>query len=387
MIGIALFTSHIPLNAEPTTLEPSIDLQRCSEQKKFGPFVRVLLGFVGELSQEGFEIISDKPIIIKQQAERIVCKEKIITIKGDHCHLDLNEKRYLSDQICLMPSRGHYLNYAGRPYPGIFVIRRHKHNLFLINLVDIEQYTASVLRTESWPGWPIEVNKVFAIASRSYALAMMHQARKSRMVYDVKNTNLHQTYQGIFPPRYEIDKAVEQTKGIFLAYKGKPIVAMFDCCCGGVIPTDIEGINFHKTPYLARPYACQHCKKCKLYTWRVECSPVELCSQLSLQGKKVHEVMITRKDKAGIVQELMFKTGRGAAHPVTADVLCKIMKKARSRCFTVRHKGNVILFTGRGFGHHLGICQWGAREMVRDDWDYRRILRFYYPDTQFVQLS
>lgn len=49
-------------------------------------------------------------------------------------------------------------------------------------------------------------------------------------------------------------------------------------------------------------------------------------------------------------------------------------------------KKKKIIFKGVGFGHHLGLCQWGAREMVRDGWDYKRVLQFYYPDTYLMKL-
>ena len=44
---------------------------------------------------------------------------------------------------------------------------------------------------------------------------------------------------------------------------------MFDCCCGGIIPADIEDFDFYKVPYLARVYACTHCKESSLYQWQV----------------------------------------------------------------------------------------------------------------------
>ena len=44
------------------------------------------------------------------------------------------------------------------------------------------------------------------------------------------------------------------------------------------------------------------------------------------------------------------------------------------------------MFKGTGYGHHIGLCQWGARELVSQGWDYKKILHFYYPDTTFMKL-
>ncbi len=64
-----------------------------------------------------------------------------------------------------------------------------------------------------------------------------------------------------------------------------------------------------------------------------------------------------------------------------------MFKEIKSFCFNIKKKSGKIIFNGRGFGHHLGLCQWGAREMVRDGWDYKQILAFYYPSTNFMRLT
>ena len=82
---------------------------------------------------------------------------------------------------------------------------------------------------------PLEVNKAFAIASRSYALVKYLEGAKSKKPYHIKNTNVHQTYNG-FHTNPVLIQAVKETSGVILTYDKKPILAMFDCCCGDVIP-------------------------------------------------------------------------------------------------------------------------------------------------------
>jgi len=59
----------------------------------------------------------------------------------------------------------------------------------------------------------------------------------------------------------------------------------------------------------------------------------------------------------------------------------------KSRCFTLQKNGTEFIATGRGYGHHMGLCQWGAREMVRGGWQHKEILEFYYPGTTFMCLG
>ena len=62
------------------------------------------------------------------------------------------------------------------------------------------------------------------------------------------------------------------------------------------------------------------------------------------------------------------------------------LSPSASTIFTIKKEKDTFTLNGRGYGHHLGLCQWGAREMVRDGWDYRRILKFYYPGITFKKI-
>lgn len=107
-----------------------------------------------------------------------------------------NKKRVKPEVLCIA-SHDHHIVFNGKTYQGMFHLINTGKNILIINVLDIEDYVFSVLKTESWPGWPLEVNKVFAIACRTYALKMALQARKAKRSYDVKNSNVHQTYTGV----------------------------------------------------------------------------------------------------------------------------------------------------------------------------------------------
>ena len=70
---------------------------------------------------------------------------------------------------------------------------------------------------------------------------------------------------------------------------------------------------------------------------------------------------------------------------LTADQMYRLSNKIKSYVYKITKKGKKIIFKGKGFGHHIGLCQWGAREMVRVGFDYREILSFYYPDTDLMR--
>lgn len=300
----------------------------------------------------------------------------------------LNNKRYKDDVLHITPLEGH-INYGQRSYSGSVILVKDDDTFYLINSLDLEEYICGVLSTESWPGWPLEVNKVLAIACRSYALAMIMRQQSKRLPYHIRNSNYHQTYGGVHDnPIHRA--AVEQTRGIFLGYNNEPIIAMFDGCCGGIIPAHIAGTDYTDTPYLARTYACDHCKKCKIYHWRAEYTAHELLAHLKTAAPhmtKLKSVHVAKKDKAGLVKEVKLKGHGKHGASLSGKKLYSLLKEVKSYCFTIAHKGDRITMQGRGFGHHLGLCQWGAREMVRDGKDHLYILPYYYPGTVFMRLN
>jgi stage II sporulation protein D len=187
-----------------------------------------------------------------------------------------------------------------------------------------------------------------------------------------------------------LKSAVESTRGIFLAHNKKPIIAMFDACCGGVIPAKARGsANFKKAPYLARSYACDFCKRCKLYNWSATYERAyleETFKKVAPKIKRVKDIAIAKKDAAGLVREVTIKSSNGY-HAVPGKKVYSLLKDGiKSFCYTVTKKTEKVIFEGRGYGHHMGLCQWGSREMVRDGWVYKDILQFYYPGTVFMRV-
>ncbi len=333
-------------------------------------------------SSTGFVLHEPQKPDIKWRSEK-----DTLTISYQNKKLLLNEKECPTNHLHIVPQDG-YATINEQQYHGTFSVQHYEQKLLLINHVDLEEYVHAVLRTESWPGWPVEVNKVFSIVSRSYVMAMINQAQANPLPYHVKNTNEHQTYKGMHEVR-SIRTAMKQTRGMFLLHDNKPALTMFDSCCGGIIPAHIEDFEFEKAPYLARDYACTHCARCWIYTWKATIPFDEFLQQIQpLVGKPdcMPKIAISQLDNAGLVQRIAFHNGR-SKKAVTGKQFYNAFKAIKSFCFSITKNATEFTLEGKGFGHHLGLCQWGAREMVRDGWNYRRILSFYYPGTQIVRLT
>jgi stage II sporulation protein D len=384
----ALF-SHQCLPLCDATVGPIEDL--FTHKKKSSPLIRVLIAQAERTQPMLWKYLSPHGffISIENQAGKTVKKLQapscMIRIKRGF--LWINGQRISSAcRLRIRPLDGYAL-YNDVAYDGEFLITQDKNNCMCVNQLALEDYVCAVLRTESWPGWPLEVNKAFAIACRTYAMFKLLEAQRGKHFYHVKNSNVHQTYRG----KHEIPLlklAVEQTKGMVLGFKGRPILAMFDSCCGSIIPADIHDFDFRKAPYLARTYACHFCNQASLYSWHVSYERTlfeQLLGQHMSQLKSISNIQVSKKDAAGLVLEVTV-SGSGTAMIFSGKKLYSLLEQVKSFYFDIRYKSDKIQFMGRGFGHHLGLCQWGARSMVSEGWDYKSILRFYYPGAYFMHL-
>lgn len=350
--------------------------------------VRVLLNEVDSKDGALWKVSAPQGVIVKnfKVGERLQFPG-IVTVEYRNGAVYVNKRKAASDQIALEPVSG-FLHLNGNDYAGVLLFVADKKKGYCISQLDIESYIGSVLRCESWPGWPLEVNKAFAIACRSYLVAKIAVATKKGLPFHIKNTNIHQTYNGVHTSP-ELLQAVHETKGIILAHNKKPIEAMFDSCCGGVIPAYIAGVDFTKAPYLARTEVCHYCKPCKIYNWQAEYPLHDVAQRMRKAGIKVNSVdsmEITKCDKAGLVTEVMVKDGK-KKYKLNGKQCYALFDKVNSFCYTIKNQNKSLVLAGKGYGHHLGICQWGARRMLDYGKTYRDILEFYYPQTEFMKLT
>ena len=364
-------------------------LEPYSKEPQF--HVRVLLDEQNVSDVPTWTLSSDAGFILHDgesphRSQRITNTQ--ITISYYNHTIWIGNRRLRAKQVCIRTPDDTPIGLDEGSYAGYFVIRAHGKTACLVNVVDIEEYVFSVLRWEGWPGWPDEVNKTFAIMCRTYVVDKIwsYKNKRKKRLYDIKNTNIHQTYKGLHAFR-KLRDAVDATRGIILTYEGKPIVAMYDACCGGVIPAQMQGVDFRKAPYLARSYPCTFCKSSKLYTWQRQYSSTvfETLLREQMHIPTIRDIAVGNRDDADIVQSVHVY-GDHEHTTIPAKTLYSVFKGLRSLCFSVEKKDNTILFHGYGLGHHLGLCQWGTREMVRHGWDYKNILQFFYPSVSFMKL-
>ncbi|MEW6584818.1 MAG: SpoIID/LytB domain-containing protein [Nitrospirota bacterium] len=261
---------------------------------------------------------------------------------------------------------------SGTRYTGNIDVWKGESGIHIINEIPLEEYIKDVVAVEVSPDWDMEALKAQAVVSRTYAL---YQKRMNGgALYHLASSTLHQVYKGNNPD-VRVSYAVEETRGEILTYDDSPIEAFYHSTCGGKTE-DSEEVFGRGHPYL-RPVESP-CTLSPYSSWEREIPFREIEKALNVQGIK--DVWIRSRTATGRVRHLAVTHG-GGVMSVSATDFRKAVGWTRlpSTNFTIQKQDDTVVFSGKGYGHGIGLCQWCALEMARDGKNYKEILSHFYP--------
>jgi len=263
----------------------------------------------------------------------------------------------------------------GSRYSGDIDMWRGDGGLYIVNELPLEEYVKDVVAAEVGQNWDMEALKAQAVISRTYAVYQKMMSTDSS-IYEIASSVINQVYKGSSPD-VRIAYAVSQTNGEILTFEGKPVEAFYHSTCGGKTenPEEVFGKSY---PYLRSVES--PCDLSPYSTWEREIPREEVEKGLNISG--IREISIKSYTSTGRVKQLAIRTHSGVV-AVNATDLRKTLGWSRlpSTKFALSRDGDSFLFKGSGYGHGVGLCQWGALQMAREGKGYRDILSFYYPGT------
>jgi stage II sporulation protein D len=350
-------------------------------------YIKVLLA---KLSAGGIAITHPHEMIINRLGKNRTIKIPELSVAIKKGQIFINNRPYLHKEPLIITSADdHDLKLDGNSFSGYFRLVEHDGALMVINHLDLEDYVSSVLKTEAWPGWALPYYNVQAIISRTYALDKIYKNRQNKKsaLFDICNTNLHQTYKGSHDIDY-IKKAVLDTNGLFLVFNDKPIDAMYDCCCGGVNPSHISDMPYKTAPYLCRDEPCRFCQNTKIYNWQAKIKLADFIAKLKTKFPRIKNItkITLEKDKAKIVKKIKLFDNR-KSYTITGKEFYSFYKEVKSFIFDINMEDKLLNVVGRGYGHHRGLCQWGAHEMIKQNFSCQDVLEFYYPKAKVKRIQ
>lgn len=297
-------------------------------------------------------------------------------------------KRFKTDTLEIIPDEGAKLYLGEQHLLGkLLVTNNKKGKPVFVNAIGIEDYLKGVLPEEMPFWWPLESLKAQAIAARTYTL--YHIGENKDRNYDVLDTALSQVYGGKSSQRFKTDMAVWITRGLILNFRGNLFSTYYHSCCGGRTES---GEYFDKDEECLSSKPCPFCKGTKFYRWSKKVKKSTFIANLNKKGyclSDIKSIAIKDRTVSGRAKSLAITKETGSVFNILSKDLRFFLggNNLLSNFYEVSVKGEYIYFSGKGWGHGVGMCQWGAYNMARKGYNYKEILDFYYPGAELVRID
>ncbi|BAF59211.1 MAG: SpoIID/LytB domain-containing protein [Pelotomaculum sp.] len=281
-----------------------------------------------------------------------------------------------------------------RRYRGSVELQVEGGKIIAVNELNIEDYLRGVVPSEVYPDWPLEALKAQAVAARNYAMQQVEATRGQR--FNLECTQYSQVYKGYDAETPATNRAVEETRGVVMLWRGSLIAAYFHSSSGGYTENS-EDVWTSALPYIkgkADPYD----KNSPHYNWQVQFTAGQLAARLKEAGypfEKVTDIEELARTASGKrVEKIAVKgtdtSGKSLRVEISNADSVRMALGLKSALFTMKktYDGGKNLkqvdITGSGFGHGLGLSQWGAYGMARQGYNYQDILKYYYTGINIV---
>jgi stage II sporulation protein D len=324
-------------------------------------------------SSEDFFIsdASNKKLRFTKGTVKVLCSEEGISIK----------KHLLSPPIKIESSNDVIFANSKR-YRGYLTIIKAGNKINIINVLPIENYIKGVLPEEVPTDWSIEALKSQAVISRTYAITNLN--KHSAQGFDMCSTVHCQVYSGSGVETPFCNKAVLETQCEILSYNGKFAQTVFHANCGGHTENPKYVWNWKDTPPYLKGVKCDYCAATPHTKWEKTLDESFIRKQLSGNDiGKIKSIKIKGKTSTGAAKKLKITHSKGE---VTLNAyqfrLAVDAWRIKSHTFDfIKTDGDKFYFKGRGWGHKVGLCQWGAKGMAEKGKTYKDILAHFYPGT------
>jgi len=274
-----------------------------------------------------------------------------------------------------------------REYGGELEIRAEDGRLRLVNRLPLDDYLAGVVGSEGGGATPPEALAALAVLARTYAIRHVHRHGAA----DLCDTTHCQLYQGRAAATAEAKAAVRATAGKILAWQGTPARVLYHSTCGGSTASFTGAWGSPGPAYLAGVDDGGACRASPHYRWTIRIAHRPLMDLLrDFAGSDPVGMEVAEAGPGGWIRWLAVRQADGSTVRVRGEEFhIRAGRRLgwnaiRSACFTVRRDGGEWVFQGAGFGHGVGMCQWGAAELARRGWDCTRILSLYFPGTALL---
>jgi stage II sporulation protein D len=323
---------------------------------------------------------SSTPAVVRDTAGRELGKvEAMEAISATSSGSGVAVDKWKGSQLTIEPTDGGVVWIGDRWYRGHIRLIRMGQGVTALNLVDLEEYLYSVVGGEAIPTWPLEALKAQAVAARTYAL---HKVSKSaNRYYDLDTTTRTQVYKGLDTEFVSTQDAVNSTAGQVMIYNGQIILSAFHSSSGGHTE-NVEDVWSSPLPYLRG--VVDYDQSAPVFQWTKAFSVSQMSRMIGGIGT-IRSFVPERTTPHGRVVTMRI-VGTGGSKRLDGTKMRQVLG-LRSTLFTVSNVNGTFQVQGRGFGHGIGLSQWGTYFLAEEGVTYDQILTHYYQNANLSTLT
>ena len=268
----------------------------------------------------------------------------------------------------------------GRDYTDTLELVRNGEGLAVVNELPLEDYVVGVVRAEMGDRWPGEALRAQAIVARTYAA--YQRVLNAAKPYHIVASVAHQQFAGHVPRSSPAWAAVSETAGQVLRWEGELFPAFYHTESGGYTEDPRTVFAARNMPAL-RPVRCEFSAGSPHFYWNLDVKLTDLTEIMRRNDVAVGAVTavdVTERTASLRASVVTVRGSRGSVRLRGNDFRRMVgYDTLKSTLFAVAIEGDVARFSGRGYGHGVGMCQWGAKGMADQGYTARQILEYYYP--------
>ncbi|MGB2864890.1 MAG: SpoIID/LytB domain-containing protein [Sedimentisphaerales bacterium] len=356
-----------------------------------------------------FSVLNDQTTPQTQTTETRFNQTNVpISLELTHGRITIDGQAFANEKVIIFPDDPYIFNLNGKDYRGKLklIVNPDGNSFDAINLVPPEPYLAGVVGAEMPGYWEPEALKAQAITARTYCFYIKKRFGANRD-WDMKQTAAHQVYRGLSAESAQIWQAVNQTKGQVISCKQSDghediFPAYYSSTCGGHTENskNVFGDSYETLIGVPCPY-CQDVAKPKFFFWPmiqfdkadITARLLQRYSQLKQLGEITNITVAGQSDYEQYSRltkiKLLGSTGKSdflRAEDFRLAIDSTGRKLRSTMCQIVELDDKWAFFSGRGWGHGVGMCQCGAQGMARNGKNTKQILSYYYPGSKIKSI-
>ena len=287
--------------------------------------------------------------------------------------------------VCIVTNNS-YVQLKKTKYSGKLILVPNQDDRFsILEEIGIEEYLPGVIEGEMPIMWNDDALQAQVIAVRTYAI--YKRKIRANALYHINKLDL--AYKGSYLNQDKSKEIVDKTRGTVMVYDWKLFPGYFHSTCGGHTEDINLVFNLKSIPPLSG-VNCGYCTNSKYYHWKKILGKKDIQNKLNSAKSKIKIIrnISTEQIGPGGHCSTIKIDHAGGTKRVNANDFRLIIgpNNLRSTSFSIKSSGSSFVFDGKGWGHGVGLCQYGTQNMAKSGFRWFDILRYYYPKIDLVKI-